>query len=125
MANIKNFTSKNLSTQIESLLKIGKFDLALEILKAREIQNLLPNILKTLKRRTEKKEDFKKTKIYSKTSLNKNLLEKLQEILKIDTENSQIIIDKNLSAGIKIKSGGKVVDATLETMLENEIAKII
>ena len=49
----------------------------------------------------------------------------MQEILKIDTENSQIIIDKNLSAGIKIKSGGKVVDATLETMLENEIAKII
>ncbi len=125
MANAKNFTSKNLSIQIENLLKIGKVDLVVDILKAKEIQNLLQNILKILKRKSDKKEDFEKTKIYSKTSLNKNILEKLQEILKIDTENSQIIIDKNLSAGIKIKSGGKVVDATLETMLENEIAKII
>ena len=125
MANTKNFTSKNLTTQIESLIKLGKFDLAVDILKAREIQGLLSNILKTLKRKMSKREDFEQTKIYSKTSLNGKLLEKLQEVLKIDTSNSQIIIDKNLSAGIKIKSGGKVVDATLETMLEKEIAKII
>ncbi len=125
MANTKNFTSKNLAIQIESLLKLGKFDLAMDILKAKEIKGLLPNILKTLKRKARKKEDFEQTKIYSKTSLNKNILEKLQKILKVDTANSQIIIDKNLSAGIKIKSNGKVIDATLEIMLEKEIEKII
>ena len=41
MANAKNFTSKNLSIQIENLLKIGKVDLVVDILKAKEIQNLL------------------------------------------------------------------------------------
>lgn len=125
MSTKKNFNSKNLSIQIESLLMIGKTDLVMDILQAKELKGLLPNILKTLKRKQERKADFDQTKIFSKTDVDKEVLKKLEKTLSIEEKNTKIIIDNNLSAGIKIKSGGKVIDATLETMLQNQIEKLL
>jgi F0F1-type ATP synthase delta subunit len=89
------------------------------------LQGLLPNILKTLRKKSDKQDDLAQTKIFSKTSVDEELLKKLEKTLAIDTKNAKIIIDKNLGAGMIIKSGGLVVDASLETMLEKAIAKII
>lgn len=125
MANHKTFNSKNLSAQIETLIKLGKVDLVVDILKAKELRGLLPNILNTLKRKEDKKADFEQTKIYSKTDLGPDLLKKLEETLSVDTKSAQIIIDENLSAGLKIKSGGRLIDATLETMLQHEVEKLL
>jgi F0F1-type ATP synthase delta subunit len=124
MANSKIFNSKNISKQIEALLSLGKVDLAVDILKSEEIRSLLPNILNTLKRKSKKQEDFQTTKIFTKTDLDKDLLKELGEILKVDTSNAKIIIDQNISAGIKLRSGDRYIDATLDTMLENAIQSI-
>jgi F0F1-type ATP synthase delta subunit len=78
-----------------------------------------------LKKKSEKKENFEQTKIYSKTDVDQELLKKLETTLSVDTKKAKIIIDKNLSAGLRIQSGGKVVDATLETMLEKAIEKLL
>jgi F0F1-type ATP synthase delta subunit len=121
----KTFNSKNLSKQIEQLISLGKVSLAIDILKAKELSRLLPNILNTLKKKNEKKKDFEQTKIYSKTDLDKSVLEKLEKNLSIDIKSSKLIIDETMSAGVKIKAGDKLVDATLETMLENAIEDII
>jgi F0F1-type ATP synthase delta subunit len=125
MANKKTFNSKNLTSQLETLLSLGKADLVVDILKINELKGLLPNILKTLKRKSDKKGDFEQTKIYSKTELDQTLLKQLEESLKVDTKNAKIIIDQNMSAGVKIKSGGQMIDATLETMLTESVEKLL
>lgn len=125
MANKKTFNSKNLTSQLETLLSLGKADLVVDILKINELKGLLPNILKTLKRKSDKKGDFEQTKIYSKTELDQTLLNQLEESLKVDTKNAKIIIDQNMSAGVKIKSGGQMIDATLETMLTESVEKLL
>ncbi len=125
MANKKTFNSKNLTSQLETLLPLGKADLVVDILKINELKGLLPNILKTLKRKSDKKGDFEQTKIYSKTELDQTLLNQLEESLKVDTKNAKIIIDQNMSAGVKIKSGGQMIDATLETMLTESVEKLL
>lgn len=125
MANSKNFNSKNIARQIQSLVLAGKENLALEILKAEELKGLLPQVLQILKRQDEKKNEFNQTKIYSKTSLDKENLKKIEDLLRVDTKDAQIIIDKNMSAGVRIKSKDMLVDATLETMIQNSIEKLL
>lgn len=122
----KSFNSKNLAVQIQSLISLGKSDLVMDLLKIDELKNLLPNILDILKRKNGKDTDYNQTKIYSKTGVDQDLLKKLEKILKIDTgtqtESAKMIIDENMGAGIRIKKGDKLVDATLETMLKNSLS---
>ena len=125
MASTKTFNSKNFSKQIESLLSLGKVDLVIDILKTKELQSLLPNILENLKRKAEKKANYNQTKIYSKTDLDKESLKLIENVLKVDTNNVKIIIDESVSAGFILKSADKYVDASMETMLQTEIEKLI
>lgn len=125
MSNKKTLNSKNFSKQIDSLLAIGKEDLVIEILKAKELRSLMPNILDNLKRKKEKSDNYNQSRIFSKTDLDRDLLEKLQKSLSVDTKNAKIIIDENMSAGFVLKSADNYIDATLETMLRSEIEKLI
>lgn len=125
MANIKTFNSKNLSKQIQSLIRLGKEDLVMQILQANELKRLLPNILDILKREEIKKEEYQSTKIYSKTNISDEALKDLQKILEVDTKKTKIIIDGNMSPGVKVKSGDKIVDATLETMLQKKLEELL
>lgn len=128
MASKKDFNSKNLSNQMQTLINLGKGDLVMEILKAKELQSLLPNILNSLKRKRQIKSDYYQTKIFSKTDLDKDILKKLEDTLKIDItsaeKSAKIIIDENMSAGVKLKSGDMLIDATLETMLQKAIENL-
>ena len=121
----KNFNSKNIANKIENLVALGNTALAVDILEAKELKHILPNLLKTLKRKTQKKNEFEQTKIYSKTDIDKNTLKKLEKTLSINLKNTKIIIDESVGVGIKIKVKDKLVDASMETMLESAINKII
>lgn len=121
----KKLSSKNISSHIYSLLLAGRVDLAMDILKAKELASMLPNILNLIKRINAKSKEKNKTKIYSKTDIDKLILKKLEKILAIDVGESNIIIDDAMSAGIKIKSKDVSIDATIDAMLKNAIDKIL
>ncbi len=125
MANRKLFNSKNIVYLIETLLSQGKEDLVVNILNSKELKGLTPNILQILSRKNIKLKEYDSTKIYSKTELRKEVLESLSSKLDIDTKGAKIIIDENMSAGVKIKSRSRLIDATLSTMLEKGIKELL
>lgn len=125
MANKKLFNSKNIANLIQTLLDNNKDDLAMQILQASEIKSLLPNVLQVLKRKNLKLEDYKATKIYSKTELKAKTLEEIGKILNISTKGSKIIIDEKMSAGVKVKAGDRLIDATLENMLQKGLEELL
>jgi F0F1-type ATP synthase delta subunit len=125
MANRKLFNSKNIVNLIENLLQNGKQDLVMQILKKNELKNLLPKIIEILERKSLKETDYKLTKIFVKTELSSEALQKIGENLNIDTKGAKIIIDRNMSAGAKIKSRDRLIDASLETMLQKGIEELL
>ncbi len=125
MSAKKLFNSKNIANLIQTLLDNGKEDLAMQILKASELKNLLPNIAEILKRKNLKLEDYKATKIFSKTELKAKALEEIGQVLKINTESSKIIIDDKMSAGVKVKAGDRLIDATLSSMLQKGLEELL
>ncbi len=125
MTNRKLFNSKNIVYLIENLLQSGKEDLVMQILKQKELKSLTPNILNLLKKKDLKLEDYNATKIYSKTELKKEVLESLSLSLGIETKGAKIIIDESMSAGVRIKSRNRLLDATLSTMLQKGVEELI
>ena len=125
MANKKLFNSKNIANLIQTLLDNDKDDLAMQILKASELKNLLPNIVEILKRKNLKLEDYKVTKIYSKTELKEETLKEIGKILNINTQGAKIIIDTQMSAGVKVKSQDRLIDATLSSMLQKGLEELL
>lgn len=125
MANKKLFNSKNIAILIETLINSGKEDLVMQILQSQELKSLAPNILEVLKRKQVKIEDFNQTKIYSKTELKEKVLEQIASSTGINTQGAKIIIDEKMSAGIKIKSRDRLVDASLATMLEKGLEELL
>lgn len=125
MANRKLFNSKNIVHLIETLLDAGKADLVMQILNVKELNNLLPRINAIFKLRNLKMQDFAQTKIYSKTELKEEVLKSLGEHLNINVNGAKIIIDENMSAGVKVKTESKLIDASLATMLQNGIEELL
>jgi len=64
------------------------------------------------------------TKVYTKTKISEDVIENILKGENINSKNLKIIIDDKMSAGIKIKAGDKLIDATYSTMLKNELNKI-
>jgi len=124
MANKKFYNSKNIAKQIIDLEKSGKSDLAIKILQQKELRNLSRNILNILGRSTQKLDNYNMTKVYTKTKISEDVIENILKGENINSKNLKIIIDDKMSAGIKIKAGDKLIDATYSTMLKNELNKI-
>ncbi len=124
MANKKIYNSKNIAKQIIDLEKSGKSDLAIKILQQKELRNLSRNILNILGRSTQKLDNYNMTKVYTKTKISEDVIENILKGENINSKNLKIIIDDKMSAGIKIKAGDKLIDATYSTMLKNELNKI-
>ena len=125
MANRKLFNSKNITYLIENLLDKGQVDLVMQILQSKELKSLSPNILDLLKRRQIKIEDYNQTKVYSKTEIAQKVLEQIGSQTGIDIAGAKIIIDENMSAGVKIKSRDRLIDASLSTMLRKGLEELI
>lgn len=124
MANKTIYNSKNIAKQIIDLEKSGKSDLAIKILQQKELKNLSRNILNILGRSTQKLDNYNMTKVYTKTKISEDVIENILKGENINSKNLKIIIDDKMSAGIKIKAGDKLIDATYSTMLKNELNKI-
>lgn len=118
----KIYTSKNIAKQIIAMQKKNNIPLIESILKSSEIKSLLPKILHALKRYDQKQVSFNENVVYSKTKINDVVLKSLQE--KLNLVEPKIIIDNTLSAGVKIRKKGYMIDATLTTMLEQALKKI-
>jgi F0F1-type ATP synthase delta subunit len=125
MANRKLFNSKNVVNLLETLINQGSVDLAIQIINVSELKSLLPKIKEILKRKNLKLEDYKQVKVYSKTELKDEALKEISKALKVDVNGGKIIIDKNMSAGVRVKSGDKLIDASLYTMLQNGLEELL
>ncbi len=125
MANRKLFNSKNIANLIENLLENGKHDLVLGIFKRNEVTNLLPKILEILKRKSLKETDYKLTKIFVQTELSEEALKKVSSAVNLDLSSAKIIIDRDMSAGAKIKTRDRMIDASLETMLQKGLEELL
>ena len=109
----KKFNSKNLAQQI-----FRDPEYFQNILNIKEIESLLPNILKILKLKYSKKEEYESVKIEATTELTKENLENLKKKLDIKDEKIKFNINKNITAGLKATYGDISLDATFETMLK-------
>ena len=126
MANRKLFNSKNIVNLLETLVDAGKVDLAMQIINVSELKNLLPKLAEILKRKNLKLQDYQQTKIYSKTELKDEALESIAKVLKVEVGGgAKIIIDKNMSAGVRVKIGDKLIDASLYTMLQQGLEELL
>lgn len=126
MANRKLFNSKNIVNLLENLVDAGKADLALQILQVSELKNLQPKLIEILRRKNLKLQDYNQVKIYSKTELKDEALRAIAVKLNVDVGgDTKIIIDKNMSAGVKVKTGDKLIDASLYTMLEKGLEELL
>ncbi len=136
MANRKLFNSKNIVNLLETLVDAGKVDLAMQILQVSELKNLLPKLAEILKRKNLKLQDYAQAKIYSKTELKDEALHEIARRLGLVSPpleggvaagrgGLKIIIDKNMSAGVRVKTGDKLIDASLYTMLQKGLEELL
>jgi F0F1-type ATP synthase delta subunit len=125
MQKKNQFNSKNVARILENLLNEGKFELVGKILKDENFAFLSSNILNTLKRKLSKKSDYLRTRIFSATSIGKQTLDTITKKYNISENDTEIVIDKNLGPGVKIKSGDLKVDATLKSMLEAKVNQLL
>ena len=126
MVNRKLFNSKNIVNLLETLVDAGKVDLAMQIINVSELKNLLPKLAEILKRKNLKLQDYQETKIYSKTELKDEALAEIAKVLKVEVGGgTKIIIDKNMSAGVRVKTGDKLIDASLYTMLQKGLEELL
>lgn len=124
--NVKKFfNSKNIVLLIEKLIDSGKTDLALQILSLDKLKGLLPNVLEILKRKSVRLSEEEKTKIFSKTDLDEKTVQNILNALGLGTSQKKIIIDKEMGAGVKVKTRNRLLDASLDTMLKNGVEELL
>ncbi len=109
----KKFTSKNLAEQI-----FKDVDNFAKVLEAKELQNLLPNILKILKLKLGRQKDYESVRVESATELSSENLENLKARLKVEDQKVVVRINKNITAGLRTTYKDISFDATFETMLK-------
>ena len=127
MASRNNKKLLNSKSLFEIIIKnVHKENFVAEMLARKEVESFLPKVLEKLKKYFEKQKQENTLKIFSPTPLDDYTVDSIaksfgQQNLKEGEgiENTKVIEDKSIIAGVIIKYKNSIVDASLN----NAIAK--